>query len=226
MNKKRALFKIGVSYMKIIFLGAPGAGKGTQASAVSRALDIPTISTGNMIREAIAKGTPVGLAAKSVIAEGKLVSDEIVVGIVREKLNSLEGGYILDGFPRTVAQAQALESMGEDIDKVVNIYVPDEVIIERSAGRRYCPKCGATFHVKYNPPKEEGGKSVCTVCGSEVAVREDDKPEVVKQRLKVYHEQTQPLEAFYAERGKLRTVIGQEEVKDTTRLTLDAIKGD
>ena len=109
---------------------------------------------------------------------------------------------------------------------VLNIYVPDEVIIERSAGRRYCPKCGATFHVKYNPPKEEGGKSVCTVCGSEVAVREDDKPEVVKQRLKVYHEQTQPLEAFYAERGKLRTVIGQEEVKDTTRLTLDAIKGD
>ena len=178
-----------------------------------------------MIREAIAEGTPVGLAAKSVIAEGKLVSDEIVVGIVREKLGSLDGGYILDGFPRTVAQAEALEAMGEEIDRVVNIYVPDETIIERSAGRRYCPKCGATFHVKYNPPSEKDGKSVCTVCGSEVTVREDDKPEVVKQRLKVYHEQTQPLEAFYAERGKLVTVIGQEEVKDTTRLTLDALKG-
>ena len=211
--------------MKIIFLGAPGAGKGTQAAAVSRALDIPAISTGNMIREAIAEGSPVGLAAKSVIAEGKLVSDEIVVGIVREKLGSLEGGYILDGFPRTVAQAQALEAMGEEIDRVVNIYVPDETIIERSAGRRYCPKCGATFHVKYNPPAGKNGKNVCTVCGAEVAVREDDKPEVVKQRLKVYHEQTQPLEAFYAERGKLVTVIGQEEVKDTTRLTLDALKG-
>ncbi len=211
--------------MKIIFLGAPGAGKGTQASAVSRELGIPTISTGNMIREAIANETPVGLAAKAIIAEGKLVSDEVVIGIVKEKLKSIEGGYILDGFPRTVAQAEALEAMGEEIDAVVNIYVPDEKIVTRSAGRRYCPKCGSTYHVEYNPPMETDGKLVCTECKTEVAVREDDKEEVVRQRLEVYHEQTQPLEAFYAARGKLKTVIGQEEVADTTALTLGVLKG-
>lgn len=214
-----------VSYMKIIFLGAPGAGKGTQAAVVSRELGVPTISTGNMIREAIAKETPVGLAAKAIIAEGKLVSDEVVVGIVKEKLSSIQGGYILDGFPRTVAQAEALEAMGEEIDAVINIYVPDETIVQRSAGRRYCPKCGATYHTVYNPPKDADGRQVCTECGTEVAVREDDKEEVVRQRLEVYHRQTQPLEAFYAERGKLRTIIGQEEVADTTALTLSALKG-
>ncbi len=211
--------------MKIIFLGAPGAGKGTQAAAVSRELGIPTISTGNMIREAIANETPVGLAAKAIIAEGKLVSDDVVVGIVREKLKSIEGGYILDGFPRTVAQAEALEAMDEKIDAVINIYVPEETIVARSAGRRYCPKCGATYHVEYNPPAELDGKLVCTECKTEVAVREDDKEEVVRQRLDVYHKQTQPLEAFYAERGLLKTVIGQEEVADTTALTLKAVKG-
>ncbi len=211
--------------MKIIFLGAPGAGKGTQAAVVSRELNIPTVSTGNMIREAIANKTPVGLAAKDIIASGQLLSDDIVVGIVKEKLKSIEGGYILDGFPRTVAQAEALLAMGEDVDAVINIYVPDETIIERSAGRRFCPKCGATFHVKYNPPKDEGGNAVCTECGSAVAIRDDDKEEVVRHRLEVYHEQTQPLEAFYAERGKLRTVVGQEEVAETSRLTLEAVKG-
>ena len=211
--------------MKIIFLGAPGAGKGTQAAVVSRELNIPTVSTGNMIREAIANKTPVGLAAKDIIASGQLLSDDIVVGIVKEKLKSIEGGYILDGFPRTVAQAEALEAMGEDIDVVINIYVPDETIIERSAGRRFCPKCGATFHVKYNPPKGEGENAVCTECGAAVAIRDDDKEEVVRHRLEVYHEQTQPLEAFYAERGKLKTVVGQEEVADTSRLTLEAVKG-
>ncbi len=211
--------------MKIIFLGAPGAGKGTQAAAVSRELGIPTISTGNMIREAIANETPVGLAVKAIIAEGKLVSDEIVVSIVKEKLKSIEGGYILDGFPRTVAQAEALEAMGEEIDAVINIYVPEETIVTRSAGRRYCPKCGATYHVEYNPPKDADGKSVCTECGTEVAIREDDKEEVVRQRLDVYREQTKPLEDFYFKRGKLRTVIGQEEVADTTALTLNALKG-
>ena len=211
--------------MKIIFLGAPGAGKGTQAAAVSRELGIPTISTGNMIREAIANGTPVGLAAKDIIASGKLLNDDIVVGIVKEKLKSVSGGYILDGFPRTVAQAEALEAMGEDIDAVLNIYVPDDVIVERSAGRRYCPKCGATYHVEYNPPEGEGENAVCAECKTPVAIRDDDKREVVRQRLEVYHEQTQPLEVFYAKRGKLRTVIGQEEVADTTRLTLEALKG-
>ena len=211
--------------MKIIFLGAPGAGKGTQAAAVSNELGIPTISTGNLIREAIASGTPVGLEAKDKIAKGQLLSDDIVVGIVKEKLKTIEGGYILDGFPRTVAQAEALEAMGEEIDLVINIYVPDETVVERSAGRRYCAKCGATFHVKYNPPKDENGKAVCTVCGAPVSIRDDDKEEVVRHRLEIYHEQTKPLESFYEKRGKLRTVIGQEEVADTTALTLKAVKG-
>ena len=211
--------------MKIIFLGAPGAGKGTQAAAVSREFGLPAISTGNMIREAIISETPVGLAAKDLIAGGKLLSDEIVIDIVKEKLKSIKGGYILDGFPRTVAQAKALEEMGEEIDVVINIYVPDETIVERSAGRRVCLKCGATYHVEYNPPKDVNGKALCTECGAEVTIREDDKAEVVRRRLEIYHEQTQPLEAFYAERGKLKTVIGQEEVAETCRLTLEAVKG-
>ena len=211
--------------MKIIFLGAPGAGKGTQASAVSSKLGIPTISTGNMIREAIANETPIGIAAKEVIAKGQLLSDDVVVGIIKEKLKTVEGGYILDGFPRTVAQAEALEDMGEDIDVVINIHVADDVIVRRSSGRRYCPGCGATYHVEYNPPEAADGKLVCPLCKTEVQIREDDKPEVVKERLKVYHEQTQPLEEFYRKRGKLRTVEGQEKVSDTTELTLRAVKG-
>ena len=211
--------------MKIIFLGAPGAGKGTQAAAVSSKLGIPTISTGNMIREAIANETPIGIAAKEVIAKGQLLSDDVVVGIVKEKLKTVKGGYILDGFPRTVAQAAALDGMGENIDVVVNIHVDDDVIVKRSAGRRYCPGCGATYHVEYNPPETEDGKLICPVCKTEVGIREDDKPEVVKERLRVYHEQTQPLEDFYRKKGKLRTVEGQEKVSDTTRLTLEAIKG-
>ena len=211
--------------MKIIFLGAPGAGKGTQAAAVSRELNIPTISTGNMIREAIANGTPVGLMAKDIIAKGQLLSDDVVVGIVREKLKTVQSGYILDGFPRTIAQAKALEEMGEDIDVVINIFVDDEVIVERSSGRRFCPKCGATYHVKYNPPKSENGELYCTECGEAVAVRDDDKVDVVRHRLEVYHEQTQPLEDFYSERGKLKTVIGQEELSETTKLTLAAVNG-
>lgn len=211
--------------MKIIFLGAPGAGKGTQAAAVSRELNIPTISTGNMIREAIANGTPVGLMAKDIIASGQLLSDDVVVGIVREKLKSIDGGYILDGFPRTIAQAEALEEIGEDIDVVINIFVDEETIVQRASGRRFCPKCGATYHVEYNPPKSENGELFCTECSEKVAIRDDDKEEVVRHRLEVYHEQTKPLEDFYAARGKLKTVIGQEEVSDTTRLTLAAVKG-
>lgn len=212
--------------MKIIFLGAPGAGKGTQAAEVSRALGIPTISTGNMIREAMASGSPVGLAAKEKMEKGLLLDDETVVGIVREKLKSINGGYILDGFPRTIAQAEALEAMGEDIDAVVNIYVPDETIVKRSAGRRYCPKCGATYHIEYNPPKpddtaENGG--VCTACGTAVAIRADDREATVRNRLEIYHRETQPLEEFYKSRGKLTTVVGQEKVADTTALTFRAL---
>lgn len=211
--------------MKIIFLGAPGAGKGTQAAFISRELNIPTISTGNLIREAISQGTPIGLIAKDIIAKGQLLSDDLVIGMIKEKLESISGGYILDGFPRTVAQAQALEDMGEDIDVVINIYVPDDTIVERAAGRRYCPKCGATYHVEYNPPKTENGNMYCTECGNAVAVREDDKAEVVRHRLEVYREQTQPLEDFYSKRGKLKTVVGQEKVSDTSALTLQTVKG-
>lgn len=212
--------------MKIIFLGAPGAGKGTQAAEVSREFGIPTVSTGNMIREAIAKETPVGLAAKEKINRGELLDDETVIGIVREKLKSIEGGYILDGFPRTIAQAEALEAMGEDIDVVLNIYVPDDTIVRRSAGRRYCPGCGATYHIEYNPPKKEEGKDgdgICTVCGTPVAVRDDDREATVRNRLEIYHRETQPLEAFYAERGKLTTVVGQEKLADTTAMTFKAL---
>ena len=157
--------------MNLIFLGAPGAGKGTQAAEVSREFGIPAISTGNMIREAMAIGSPLGLAAKERMAKGQLLDDETVVGIVRDKLNTIQDGYILDGFPRTIAQAKALEEMGEAIDAVINIYVPDEVIIGRASGRRYCPKCGATYHTEYNPPvKVDGNESdgVCAKCGKEI----------------------------------------------------------
>ncbi|MBR2461323.1 MAG: adenylate kinase [Clostridia bacterium] len=214
--------------MKIIFLGAPGAGKGTQAAEVSRRFGIPTISTGNMIREAIAGGSPIGIAAKEKIAKGQLLDDETVIGIVRDKLNSIQGGYILDGFPRTIAQAEALEEMGVEIDAVINIYVPDDTIVKRAAGRRYCPGCGATYHTEYNPPQKkvdgESGDGVCTLCGTPVAVREDDKEATVRRRLEIYHSETQPLEDFYKARGKLATVVGQELVADTTALTLQALE--
>lgn len=211
--------------MKIIFLGAPGAGKGTQAAEVSREFGIPTVSTGNMIREAMRNETPVGLAAKEKMEKGMLLDDDIVVGIVKEKLSSIEGGYILDGFPRTIAQAEALEAMGEEIDVVLNIYVPDEVIVKRASGRRYCPKCGSTYHVEYNPPKldpdSEYGR--CNACDAALSVRADDKAETVRNRLEIYHRETQPLEDFYAARGKLKTVVGQEKVADTTALTFRAL---
>ena len=209
--------------MKIIMLGAPGAGKGTQAAEVSRYFGIPAISTGNMIREAMAQGTPLGLAVKERMASGQLLDDETVIGIVRNKLQTIKDGYILDGFPRTIAQAEALEEMGEEIDAVINIYVPDEVIVARTSGRRYCPECGATYHTEYNPPKMVDGNSVCTACGAPVSTREDDKEATVRRRLEIYHTETQPLEEFYKSRGKLTTVVGQEAVADTTALTLKAL---
>lgn len=212
--------------MKIIMLGAPGAGKGTQAAEVSRRFGIPAISTGNMIREAMASGSPLGLAVKERMANGQLLDDETVIGIVRDKLQTIKDGYILDGFPRTIAQAEALEAMGEEIDAVINIYVPDETIIVRAGGRRYCPKCGATYHTEYNPPKMaegDGNDGVCTLCGTPVTIREDDKEATVRRRLEIYHTETQPLEEFYKSRGKLTTVVGQEAVADTTALTLKAL---
>ncbi|MBQ8759444.1 MAG: adenylate kinase [Clostridia bacterium] len=207
--------------MNIIFFGAPGAGKGTQAEIVSKKLDIPTISTGNMIREAIKNGTDMGNAAKSFIEAGKLVPDEVVIGIIKDRLDAedCKKGFILDGFPRTIPQAEALEAMGVKIDVVLNIEVSDEEIVTRMSGRRTCPKCGGTYHIVFNPTKTEG---ICDNCGAELTIRKDDAPEVVKSRLEVYHNETEPLKDFYEKKGILKTVVGQKELKDTTALTLKA----
>lgn len=208
--------------MNIIFFGAPGAGKGTQAEIVSKKLDIPTISTGNIIREAIKNGTEMGLSAKSYIDAGKLVPDEVVIGIIKDRLDKddCKNGFILDGFPRTIPQAKALDEMGVKIDVVLNIEVSDDDIVNRMSGRRTCPKCGSTYHIEFNPTKTEG---VCDNCGTELTVRKDDHPDVVKSRLDVYHSETEPLKAFYEEKGILRTVVGQKELKDTTALTAKAL---
>lgn len=208
--------------MKIIFLGAPGAGKGTQAEKVSAKLNIPTISTGAIIRAALKEGTEMGLAAKAFIEAGKLVPDEVVIGIIKERLaeDDCKNGFILDGFPRTIAQAEALDAMGIEIDLVVNIFVPDETIVERMSGRRVCVACGATFHTVFKP-SADGDK--CDKCGAELTIRKDDKPEVVKDRLVVYHKETEPLERYYENKGILKTVVGQEELEDTTALTFKAI---
>ena len=208
--------------MNIVLLGAPGAGKGTQAEIVSKKLDIPTISTGNIIREAIKNGTEMGLSAKSYIDAGKLVPDEVVIGIIKDRLDKddCKNGFILDGFPRTIPQAKALDEMGVKIDVVLNIEVSDEDIVNRMSGRRTCPKCGSTYHIEFNPTKAEG---VCDNCGTELTVRKDDHPDVVKSRLDVYHSETEPLKAFYEEKGILRTVVGQKELKDTTALTAKAL---
>ncbi len=208
--------------MKIIFLGAPGAGKGTQAEIVSERLGIPTISTGAIIREAIKSGTEMGLAASRYTTEGKLVPDEVVIGIIRERLAKpdCEGGYILDGFPRTVPQAEALDGMGISLDAVVSIEVADETIARRMSGRRVCDKCGASYHLEFIPPKD--GKN-CDKCGNELSIRRDDAPEVVLERLRVYHETTEPLKDFYSEKGILKLVYGCEKIEDTTKLTFEAL---
>lgn len=210
--------------MNIIFLGAPGAGKGTQAENVSNKYNIPAISTGAIIRESIKNGTEMGLAAKSFTEAGKLVPDEVVIGIIKERLakDDCKGGFILDGFPRTVPQAEALDRMGVTIDMVISIEVADEAIVERMSGRRVCPDCGASYHLSYKPA---GDGIHCDSCGAALVTRKDDLPEVVLDRLHVYHEQTEPLKDYYAGTGKLKTVIGQIEVADTTRLTFEAIEG-
>ena len=208
--------------MNIIMLGAPGAGKGTQAEVISEALSIPQISTGNMLREAVKNGTEYGLKAKAAMDSGALVSDEIVIGILKDRIAQpdCKNGFILDGFPRTVPQAEALDKMGVTIDKVLEIYVPDETIKERVSGRRVCEGCGASYHIKYKPTKVEG---VCDKGGAATVIRKDDKPETVLDRLAVYHAQTEPLKDYYAKQGKLDTVVGQEELSDTTKLTLAAV---
>ncbi len=209
--------------MNLILLGAPGAGKGTQAEVICEKLSIPAISTGNIIREALKNGTEMGLKAKAYMDEGKLVPDDVVIGIIRERLSQddCQNGFILDGFPRTIPQAEALDQMGIVIDRVISIEVPDDKIAARMAGRRVCPKCGASYHTEYKKPAKEG---VCNACGAELVQRKDDAPETVLERLHVYHEQTEPLKGYYEKAGKLRLVEGQEDVKDTTALTLKALE--
>jgi len=201
--------------MKLVLLGAPGAGKGTQADILVGKLNIPTISTGNILRAAVKNETKVGLQAKAYMDKGALVPDEVIIGIVRERLAEADcaNGYILDGMPRTVAQAQALCDAGIDIDYAVSIDIADEVIEKRMTGRRTCPTCGATYHVSANPPKSEG---VCDSCGSELVIRKDDQPETVKNRLKIYHAETEPLIDFYEKLGKLRRVDGAQSLEATT----------
>ena len=201
--------------MKLILLGAPGAGKGTQAEILSHKLGIPTISTGNILRAAIKNGTPVGLKAKSYVESGALVPDDVIIGIVAERLAEpdCKGGYILDGMPRTIPQAEALETAGVAIDCALSIEIADEVIVERMSGRRTCTNCGATYHVVSAPPKTDG---VCDNCGSALTIRKDDAPETVKSRLEVYHRETEPLKAFYEARGKLKSVDNQPSIEATT----------
>lgn len=209
--------------MNLILLGAPGAGKGTQAEVICEALKIPTISTGNIIREALKNGTDTGLKAKSFMDEGKLVPDEVVIDIIKERLvaDDCQNGFILDGFPRTVPQAEALDKMGIRIDRVIEIFVADETIQQRLSGRRVCEKCGASYHTDYKPTKVDG---ICNICDGKTVIRKDDEPETVISRLNVYHEQTAPLKGYYEAQGKLVTVIGQEEVAETSKLTLKAIE--
>ena len=209
--------------MNLILLGAPGAGKGTQAEIICETYKIPAISTGHIIREALKSGTEMGLKAKSYMDAGQLVPDEVVIGIIKDRLaqDDCKNGFILDGFPRTIPQAEALDKMGIVIDKVIDIEVPDEKIVQRMSGRRVCEACGASYHILYKKPEVEG---VCGKCGGTLVQRKDDHPDTVNARLKVYHEQTEPLKAYYSAQGKLSVVEGQEEVADTTKLTLAALK--
>ncbi|MBQ3202882.1 MAG: adenylate kinase [Clostridia bacterium] len=210
--------------MNLILLGAPGAGKGTQAEILCERLNIPTISTGNMIREAMKSGTEMGLKAKEYAENGKLVPDEVVIGIVDERLrqDDCKNGFILDGFPRTIPQAEALDRMGITIDRVVDINVPDEVITRRVSGRRACLDCGSTYHIETKKPNVEG---ICDRCGSTLVQRKDDLPETVLERLHVYHAQTEPLRDYYAAAGKLLVVDGQQGIQEIAEQTLELLKG-
>ncbi len=209
--------------MKLILLGAPGAGKGTQAEILSKKLGIPTISTGNILRAAVKNETLIGLKAKSFMDAGKLVPDEVIIGIIVERLAEpdCKNGYILDGVPRTIAQAEAMEKAGIHFDKVISLEVSDAEIEQRMTGRRTCLACGATYHVVANPPKHEG---ICDQCGGELTQRKDDKPETVKARLATYHTETEPLKGFYAERGVLATVENPGSIEGTTEAVLKALE--
>ena len=208
--------------MKLILLGAPGAGKGTQAEVLSRMCNIPTISTGSILRAAMKNGTPVGLKAKEYVDSGKLVPDDVIIGIVRERLaeDDCKNGYILDGMPRTIPQAQALEEVGIEIDVALSLEISDEEIIERMSGRRVCKDCGATYHIKNIPSRVEGK---CDSCGGDLIIRKDDAPETVKDRLAVYHRETEPLKDFYSQRGKLKAVNSNSTVDEMTKAVVEAL---
>lgn len=208
--------------MKLILLGAPGAGKGTQAEIISHKLHIPTISIGNMLREAMKNGTELGLKVKNFMDNGQLVPDDVVIGIVEERVarDDCKNGYILDGMPRTIPQAAALEERGIHFDAVVSIEICDDVIEARMTGRRVCGSCGASYHVVANPPKTEG---VCDTCGKELVIRKDDAPETVRNRLKVFHAETEPLKEFYEKLGVLKLVEGNQPIEDATRDILAAL---
>ena len=202
--------------MRLILLGAPGAGKGTQAERIAAKLQIPTISTGNILREAIKNGTETGLKAKSFMDKGMLVPDDVIIGIIGERLSQpdCKNGYILDGVPRTIAQAEALQEQGIEIDYVLSLEIADEVIEKRMTGRRVCGTCGASYHITANPPKIEG---ICNVCGNPLVIRDDDKPETVRHRLEIYHSETEALKGFYEKLGKLRLIEGDQPIEDATR---------
>lgn len=208
--------------MKLILLGAPGAGKGTQAEILSTKLGIPTISTGNILRAAIKDGTPTGLKAKSYMDAGQLVPDAVIIGIVADRLKQpdCEKGYILDGVPRTLPQAEAMDEAGITFDKVISIEISDGEIEERMSGRRVCQSCGAPYHVKAKPPKQEG---VCDACGGALVQRADDAPETVRHRLEVYHAETEPLKGYYEAKGILAPIENQDSIEGTTKVIMEAL---
>lgn len=209
--------------MNLILLGAPGAGKGTQAAVISERLNIPQISTGNIIREALRSGTEMGLKAKSFMDAGQLVPDEVVIGIIKDRLASddCENGFILDGFPRTIPQAEALDEMGVVINKVIDIEVADEIIINRLSGRRVCEKCGRPYHLIDLKPRVEG---ICDDCTGALIQRKDDQVDTIKARLEIYHSETEPLKGYYEAQGKLSIVDGTAPIDEATRLTMAAIE--
>lgn len=208
--------------MNLILMGAPGAGKGTQSAKISEKWNIPAVSTGDMLRSAVREGTPLGVAAKSCMDEGKLVPDEIVIGIIKDYLSSdkCTNGFILDGFPRSIPQAEALDAMGVKIDAALSIEVADEKIVERMSGRRICSGCGASYHVKYNPPKVQ---DVCDTCSASLYTRDDDAAETVLNRLETFHKTTEPLKDYYAAKNLLICVEGREKVEDTTAAVMSAL---
>ena len=208
--------------MNLILLGAPGAGKGTQAEILCRELNIPTISTGNILRAAIKDGTPTGLEAKHFMDAGQLVPDDVIISIITERLaaDDCRNGYILDGVPRTIAQAEALEKAGIRFDAAISIEISDETITERMSGRRVCETCGASYHLVAVPPKQAG---ICDKCGGKLVQRKDDAPETVKARLEGYHKETEPLKDFYAQRGLLKPVENQPSVAETSQAILHAL---